>query len=137
VAIGVGEENGGQGKGAPGVDEGTGPEAEGDEAGEDPDGLDHRYQGSLVCAFRQLRDSEQSADVEHGVRNREQVCMEGGEAERFEGQRDVGSWGADGDEDQQADGIERPEIIVAGCSPKTAGRDGLAVVHVAFGGVVA
>lgn len=40
-------------------------------------------------------------------------------------------------EADEAEGVDGPEIIVAHGVPKTAWGDGLAVVHVAFGRVVA
>lgn len=64
MTVWVGQENGGHGESTPCVLQRAGPEAESDDAGECPEGLEHRDKGAFVGALANPGDSEQGEDME-------------------------------------------------------------------------
>jgi hypothetical protein len=65
VAVGVCQKDGGSGVSSPCVFQSTGPEAEGDDAGQCPDRLNHRYQCPFISPFTKLCDSQQRKNMEN------------------------------------------------------------------------
>lgn len=75
--------------------------------------------------------------MEHRIGDGQQVGVECAETQGLERERDVcARWGL-WDVGDETNGIQRPEIIVAGCIPETSRCNCLTIVHVSFRGVVA
>lgn len=75
--------------------------------------------------------------MEHAGRNGEQVDVECAEASRLEDQCNVCSGRCLRYVGEQADNVERPQVVVLDGFPEASWRNGLAIMHVTLAGVVA
>lgn len=73
--------------------------------------------------------------MQHRVGDRQQVRLEGIEAQPLQRQRQVLAGRLHGRLERQPDNVQRPEVVVFQALPEEFGRDGLPVVHGAFAGV--
>ena len=70
-------------------------------------------------------------------RNGQEIRRQRTKSQSSQRESKVTSWGILRDICNQPDGVQRPEVVILHGSPESLGRDGLAIVHVTLGGVVA
>ncbi len=133
------------------------PPPEGNEAGQGPEGLQHRNKSTLVQFVCQPGQEDQVNDVENilaafvskrkknkthptsmktHVWDGQQIRREGAEAKVPEREGDVGNWRTRRYELDQPNDIDGPEVVVLERFPQALGGDRLPVVHVALGRII-
>lgn len=112
------------------------PSIQCNDAGECPKRLEDADQSALVQFLAYPRDSEQSDDMRDARRDDEELHVEGAEAEGAECQSEICLRRTLRDEANEAEEVDRPQVVVFQRIPEPAWCDCLPVVHIALARVV-
>jgi hypothetical protein len=117
---------------------GSREDGQGNNKGEHPDLADEDNEEAVINpALAEPSPEDELDKAEHGSRDGEEVGVEGVETERAEDQSQVGGDGVGGESPGESEEVDGPEVVIAHSFPEELEVEALAVVHVAFGPVVA